>query len=166
MSDVTSPRGEVRRAPDGGRTMVFERRYDHPIEDVWSALTESDRLARWFGSYDGTGSVGGTVTLTLTADEDAGGEPSTVHIIECDPPRRLVVDLPETQTRSWRIALTLSERAGTTMLLFEQTVPPDMSTADVGPGWHWYLDRLGASLAGSPMPDWDDYYPALVSVYG
>ncbi len=165
MTDVTSPQGEVRSDADGRRILVFRRRYPYPIEDVWSAVTDSERLARWFGSYQGVGVIGGTVALTMTAEEDAGGEPSMVHIVECEPPRHLMVDLPENETRSWRIALTLSEEAGTTTLLFAQTVPPEMDTADVGPGWHWYLDRLAASLASTPMPDWDDYYPALASAY-
>lgn len=128
MTDVTSPNGEVRHGADGRRSLVFHRRLGYPIEDVWSAMTDSDRLARWFGSYEGVGVVGGSVTLTMTAEEDAGGTPSTVHIVECAPPHRLVVDLSETETRSWRIALTLSEESGTTILLFEQIVPPDTAT--------------------------------------
>ncbi|MGQ0777928.1 MAG: SRPBCC domain-containing protein [Pseudonocardiales bacterium] len=165
MTDVTSPRGEIRPDAEGGRTLVFHRLFPYPIEDVWSELTDSDRLVRWFGSYQGLGVAGGTVALTMTAEEDAGGEPSTVHIVDCESPCRLVVDVPEGETRSWRIALTLSEDAGTTTLLFEQAMPSEMDSTDVGPGWHWYLDRLTASLAGTSMPDWDDYYPALKSAY-
>lgn len=93
------------------------------------------------------------------------GEPSRVHIVACEPPHRLVVDHPETETRTWRIALTLSENADTTLLLFEQILPTDMDIAEVGPGWHWYLDRLAATLANVPMPDWAHYYPALRSTY-
>lgn len=165
MTEVTSPKGEVRPGADGRRTLVFQRRLHHAIEDVWSAATVSDRLARWFGSYEGVGTASGSVTLTMTAEDDAAGEPSTVHIVECEPPHRLVVDLPETETRTWRIALTLSEDADTTILLFEQIVPTDMDIAEVGPGWHWYLDRLAATLANVPMPDWGHYYPALRSTY-
>ncbi|MGH3983711.1 MAG: SRPBCC family protein [Pseudonocardiaceae bacterium] len=162
---MTSPRGEIRLAADGRRTLVFQRRFGHSIGDVWSAVIDSDRLARWFGSYEGVGTVGGSVTLTMAAEEDAGGKPCTVHIVECEPPRRLVVDLPETESRSWRIALTLSANADATTLLFEQTVPTDLDIAEVGPGWHWYLDRLAATLASLPMPDWAHYYPALRSAY-
>jgi hypothetical protein len=32
-------------------------------------------------------------------------------------------------------------------------VPPDTDIAEVGPGWHWYLDRLAAALAASHT-DW------------
>ena len=164
MTEVTTPLGEVRRDPDGGRALIFNRSYDYPIDHVWSALTDSDRLARWYGSYEGEAGVGGTVYLTMTAEEDAGGEPATVHIVECEPPHRLTVDIVENE-RTWRIGLTLLEDSGTTSLIFEQSIPPEMETSDVGTGWHWYLDRLTAAVSGNPMPKWDDYHPFLASAY-
>jgi hypothetical protein len=30
------------------RTVVLTRRYDAPIEDVWDAVTDPERIARWF----------------------------------------------------------------------------------------------------------------------
>ena len=50
--------------------------------------------------------------------------------------------------------MTLSQNAATTVLLFEQIVPTDMDITEVGPGWHWYLDRLAATLHNVAMPDW------------
>jgi hypothetical protein len=105
------------------------------------------------------------VLLNMSAAEDADGEPSAVQIVECRPPHRLVVDISEAEGRSWHIAVTLTRDADATTLLFEQSIPPKMDPADVGCGWHWYLDRLAASLTGSAMPAWPDYYPALVSAY-
>lgn len=52
-----------------------------------------------------------------------------------------------------------------TVLHFRQTLPSGFSPADVGPGWQWYLDRLGATLSGADLPDRDDYHPALVPRY-
>jgi uncharacterized protein YndB with AHSA1/START domain len=165
MTAVTSPFGEIQKEPDGTQTLVFRRRYPDPVDEVWSAITESDRLARWFGSYEGAAVPDGTVLLSITAEEDAGGEPATVHIVECRPPHRLVVDVTQPNQEVWRIAVTLATEDGATTLLFEQAVPPDTEPADVAVGWHWYLDRMAASLTGAPMPAWDDYYPALVSAY-
>jgi uncharacterized protein YndB with AHSA1/START domain len=165
MTTVRSPLGEIRRESDGTRTLVFRRRYPDPVDEVWSAITESDRLAGWVGSYEGAAVPGGTVRLTMTADEDAGGEPATVHIVECRPPHRLVVDVTQPNHEVWRIAVTLATEAGATTLLFEQAVPPEIEPADVAVGWHWYLDRMATSLTGAPMPAWGDYYPALVSAY-
>jgi uncharacterized protein YndB with AHSA1/START domain len=150
------------QADDDGRTLVLHREYPDPIRDVWAAFTESDRLARWFGSYTGSGGTGGTVELTVTGEVDAGGEvakPATVAILECAPPRRLVVDIPEGD-QSWRVAVTLTDDAGPTVVRFEQSLLEGMDPADMEAGWRWYLDRLGASLHGGPMPAWADYVPA------
>lgn len=144
------------------RRFVLRREYPDPIEDVWAACTESDRLARWYGSHTGTGRPGGTVQLTVTGEVDAGGEvapPVPVHVRECVAPRRLVVDVPETPERTWRIELTLTAVRGGTALLLEQDLPDGLDPADVHAGWSWYLDRLGAALRDAPMPDWADYAP-------
>jgi uncharacterized protein YndB with AHSA1/START domain len=155
----TGPQAE----PDGGRTVVLHREYPDPIDEVWAALTETDRLARWMGTYAGQGAPGGTVEFTLTGEVDAGGEvapPVIVTILECAPPRRLVVDIPESAERTWRVAVTLSDETGPTVLRFEQRVVPGVEAENVEAGWSWYLDRLGASLHNEPMPAWANYEPA------
>lgn len=147
-----------------GRTVALRREYPDPIEDVWAALTESERLARWIGSYTGTGAPGGTVEFTLTGEVDAGGtvaEPVPVAIHECEPPRRLVVEIPDVGGAAWLVAVTLRHDDGRTVLLFEQHVVEGVDPADVAAGWNWYLDRLGAALREEPMPDWADYAPAV-----
>jgi uncharacterized protein YndB with AHSA1/START domain len=143
------------QAEPQGRTVVLRRDWPDPIADVWSALTESERTARWIGTF--TSSTDTTVEFTMTGEVDAGGEvapPVTVTIVECDPPRRLVLDIPEGDKPPWRVAVTLIEEGGGTVLLFEQHVPGDVSRADVEAGWNWYLDRLGAVLHDEPMPAW------------
>jgi uncharacterized protein YndB with AHSA1/START domain len=149
--------------PNTPPAVVVQREYPDPIGQVWAALTESDRLARWIGTHTGGGAPGCTVEFTMTGEVDAGGEvtePVTVTILECDPPRRLVVDIPESADRTWRVAVTLAAEAGHTVLRFEQQVADGLDPADVEAGWRWYLDRLGASLRGAPMPAWEDYLPA------
>ena len=146
------------------RTLVLRREYPDPIDQVWAALTESDRLTRWIGTYTGRGGTGGTVEFTMTGEVDAGGDvaaPVTVAVRECAPPRRLVVDIPENDVdRSWRVAVTLSDDAGPTVLRFEQHLVDGLEGADVEAGWNWYLDRLGASLHDEPMPAWAEYEAA------
>ena len=146
------------------RLVVLRREWPDPIDDVWSALTESERTARWIGTWTGRGEAAeATVEFTMTGEVDAGGEvapPVTITIVECDPPRRLVLDIPVGDGAPWRVAVSLTEDGGRTVLLFEQSVVGDVSPADVEAGWSWYLDRLGASLHGEPMPSWTDYEPA------
>ncbi len=156
---TTGPQGEL---ADDGRTLVVRRRYPDAIDEVWSALTTSERLARWYGTYTGEGRPGGTVELTITGEVDAGGEvaaPVGVRIVECEAPRRLVVDIPENEHRSWRIALTLTEDAAGTALVLEQCLSDGLDAGDLSAGWSWYLDRLAAALRGQPMPVWEDYLP-------
>lgn len=151
---------DLQADPDG-RVVVLRREWRDPIDDVWSALTESDRTARWIGTW--TRSTATTVEFTMTGEVDAGGEvapPVTVTIVECEPPRRLVLDIPEGDGAPWRVAVTLTEEGGRTVVLFEQRVAGGLSPADVEAGWNWYLDRLGASLHGEPMPSWIEYAPA------
>jgi uncharacterized protein YndB with AHSA1/START domain len=67
--DLDTRRGVVTREPDGRQRLEFRRSWADPIEDVWSALTEPDRLARWIGRYDGERAAGGTGTFTMTHEE-------------------------------------------------------------------------------------------------
>ncbi|MCX6464020.1 MAG: SRPBCC domain-containing protein [Pseudonocardiales bacterium] len=142
--------------------IVLRKEFPDPVEEVWAAVTESDRLGRWIGTYTGRGRPGGTVELTVTGEVDAGGEvapPATVTILECDAPRRLVVDIPEAEGRSWRVAVDLTAGERGTVLVFTQQVVDGVDPADVAAGWRWYLDRLDAALRDADMPSWAAYAP-------
>jgi uncharacterized protein YndB with AHSA1/START domain len=73
MSDVTTPTGALTTLDGRRRRLVFRRVLADPVDAVWSAATESDRLGRWFGTYTGTGRVGGTVELLMTAASTLSG---------------------------------------------------------------------------------------------
>lgn len=158
---VTTPLGQVLRDDEGMR-VEFVRTYDDPVEEVWSALTEPDRVARWIGTLSGD-PASGTVELSMT--EDKGATPVTVTILECEPPARLVVDLPSPDG-VWRLSATLRAEDGVTRLVFIQRLSEPYDASSLGPGWHYYLDRLGAVLTGRPVPyGWDEYYPSLADAY-
>jgi uncharacterized protein YndB with AHSA1/START domain len=148
----------VTREDDGRQRLEFRRSWPDPIEDVWSALTEPDRLARWIGRYDGERRVGGAGTFAMTHEGgEPAGEPTT--IIECDPPRRLVIEWVQQDTDAWRIDLDLWVEGGRTVLRFVQFFPAGADVADFAGGWHWYLDKLDAELSGRPQPtDWDSFW--------
>ncbi|MFC5061657.1 SRPBCC family protein [Actinomycetospora atypica] len=160
---MVAPPAEIVRTDDGGTAMVLRRRYPDPVEEVWAAVTESERLGRWIGTWTGEPREGGTVSFTMTGEVDAGGEvdePTEVAIRVCDPPRRLVVDLPVGDGGdSWHLDLTVEPDGDGAVLVFAQSLPDGERNPDVEAGWNWYLDRLTASLHGGPMPSWDDYAP-------
>lgn len=67
----------------GERVSVLLRRgYDAPIDDVWDAVTQPDRIKRWLMPISGELRVGGSFQL----EGNAGGE-----ILTCEPPRLLKV---------------------------------------------------------------------------
>lgn len=145
-----------REERDGAATLVIERTFGAPAEDVWAAVTEPDRLARWIGTWSGD-PASGTVQFRMTAEgEDIEAEPVTVH--ECDPPRRLVLSW-DSNGVLWHVELDLAEAAGITTLTFAQRVPDTATGRDVGPGWEYYLDRLVAAQCGGDVAAvaWPDY---------
>ncbi|MBC3189908.1 SRPBCC family protein [Pseudonocardia sp. C8] len=152
---MTGPAGTVVRGADGQARLAFRREFPDPVDEVWAAITDPDRCARWFGHWTGDARPGGTVALTMTSEEDGGGPPSTVRIVTCEPPHRLAVEISEETGAPWELAVVLAPAGDGTVLEFEQVLPAGFSPADAGPGWHWYLDRLAATLSGEPMPDWE-----------
>ena len=68
------------RSADGTGIVRIEDRYDTDIDDLWSALTDPARLARWHGQVEGDLRPGGEFRLYLA---DPAGE--TAGIGECRP---------------------------------------------------------------------------------
>ena len=48
---MSTPTGRIEQR-DGQHVLVQTREFRAPIEDVWAAVTEPDRLARWIGVVD------------------------------------------------------------------------------------------------------------------
>jgi uncharacterized protein YndB with AHSA1/START domain len=165
MTIPPTPTGAVAAGPRGDEIQII-RRFHAPIEDVWAAVTESPRLERWIGRWEGH-PASGRVRFFMTAEgEDVPAE--EIEIVECAPPHRLALDTtaqtPE-GAQHWRLRVELSHDAGVTTLLFAQVLVDDL--ASVGPGWEYYLDRLAATLDGRDVGSvaWDDYFPAMSAYY-
>jgi uncharacterized protein YndB with AHSA1/START domain len=142
-------RDVVEREVDGdkGIGVVLRREYDAPIEDVWDAVTDPDRLRRWFLPVSGDLRVGGTFQL----EGNAGGE-----ILRCDPPRLLRVSWGG-PTSLVDLRLSAGEGGRTTVEL-EHAVPLDIAGSGagglyVGPGWDTTLLGLTGFLRGEVVED-------------
>lgn len=158
---ATSPLGQVLRTDDGLR-LQFVRTFDAPVEQVWAALTDPERTARWFGRWHGD-PAGGTVQVVMTAEDDQ--TPQTVRILECAPPTRLVLEVPSPDG-TWPLSATLREVEGRTELVFVHVMAEPYDASGIGPGWQYYLDRLGAVVTGEPVPeDFGAYDPAPQGAY-
>ena len=151
---VDTPRGRVVRDAEGVR-LEFERTWPVPVEDVWDALTTPERCARWYGRWTGDPTSG---SVLLTMSEEQGATPETVGIERCEPPHALVVVVPPPGDGPWRLDVALTPHEGGTRLRFVHRLAEPYDATGIGPGWHFYLDRLEAEVAGRPVDQqWDDY---------
>lgn len=157
------------RSADGAGVVRIEDRYDSDIEDLWSAITDPRRLARWYGDIEGDLRPGGAFRVYV---EDAGMH-GVGRIEVCEPTRRLRVATTETD-RVWQqgdaipaldetIEATLTADGEQTILVIEARGMPLDKIAFYGAGWQIHAENLAAYLAGSEHGDnggrWEELVP-------
>jgi uncharacterized protein YndB with AHSA1/START domain len=119
------------------------------VGDVWDALTNPERLPRWFLPISGELRVGGRYQL----EGNAGGEVRT-----CDAPRLLEVTWEAMGAASW-LAVELSQVADGTRLELRHTQHSDhdlwrqYGPGATGVGWDLSLVGLDLHLAGAAALD-------------
>jgi uncharacterized protein YndB with AHSA1/START domain len=159
--------GSLRSADDKG-VVRMEDRYDTDIDDLWSALTDPGRLARWHGQVEGDLRPGGKFRVYI---EGADIE-STGRVEACEPPRRLLVTTRETD-ESYRkgqgvppfdasLEATLTADGDQTILVIEVQGMPLDKIAFYGAGWQIHAENLAAYLAGREGNNearWDELVP-------
>lgn len=148
---------------DDGTTLVLVRTLPVSIDDAWASLTESDRLARWFGTWTGDPSTG-SVMVSMNAEAEPAS-PVRYDIEECEPPRLLTVRAVDDYGH-WRLTAELTESDSSTTFELRQTDIDPQTLADTGPGWEWYLDRLVAATTGDRLPTLDDFETTYVPMGG
>ena len=75
------------RSADGKGVVRMQDRFDTDIDDLWSALTDPRRLARWMGEVEGDLRLGGEFRARFFAS----GWEGTGRVEACEPPRRLLL---------------------------------------------------------------------------
>ena len=155
---MTELSGVLSRLPDGRRAVRFERRYAASADDLWSALTEPDRLARWLDPVTGDLSVGGTVTVHV---DDGDG---SFQVAECAPPHRLVVRWVHAPDRVSEVTASVAADGTGSRLVLEHTLLAAASAAGYAAGWHWHLRALDAVLRGQQPESWSSF-DALYAEY-
>jgi uncharacterized protein YndB with AHSA1/START domain len=154
MIDIADELAAIGRKVTRGTTtsgetvsVLLERTCEAAVEDVWDAVTDPDRLRRWFLPVSGDLRVGGRFQL----EGNAGGE-----ILACEAPRLLRVTFgSETSIVELRLAPLAEERTG---LELEHTVPVELAGSGagalyVGPGWDLALLALGNYVVGVVAED-------------
>ena len=135
----------------GGKGVVrMKSRYETDIDDLWSALTDPQRLARWYGKVEGDLRVGGQFTATVFGS----GWDGRGRIDVCDPPRKLEVTMWEEEGAEGVVAAELVADGDDTILVIERRGIPLDAVYAYGAGWQAHVEDLGAHLAGQDCSDW------------
>jgi uncharacterized protein YndB with AHSA1/START domain len=131
------------------RVVVATRTYDTAMEDVWDAISNPERIPRWFLPVTGDLKLGGRYQLK----GNAGGE-----ITGCEPPRHLAVTWEFGGEVSWLSVNLASDPKGGTRLTLEHIAHVDderwnqYGPGAVGVGWDMALMGLGRHLeSGAPV---------------
>jgi uncharacterized protein YndB with AHSA1/START domain len=149
------------RSADGTGVVRVEDRFDTDIDDLWSALTDPGRLARWLGEVEGDLRLGGE----FRAHFYASGWEGTGRVEACEPPRRLLLLTAEpNQDGEHVIEVTLAADGDQTILAWEERGMPLDHLAAYGAGIQVHVEDLGAHLAGRERADaearWGELAPA------
>ena len=148
MNDIVTElgathRGVRRQSSDGSEevVVVIRRSYPADVEDVWDAVTDPERLRRWFLPVTGDLRVGGSFQL----EGNVGGQ-----IRRCEAPHHLSV--------TWGMEVSvvdvrISADGERTVLQIEHTVPLEIAGSGagalyVGPGWDISVRALAHYLGG------------------
>ena len=118
-----------REHTESGETVAvtLQRRYDADQADVWQAITDPDRVRRWFLPLTGDLHEGGNFQLEGNASGD---------IMTCEPPRHLMVTFGG---ESSIVDVQLSDDGQQTLLKLTHSVPVELAgngagALYVGPG--------------------------------
>jgi uncharacterized protein YndB with AHSA1/START domain len=149
------------RSADGKGIVRMEDRYATDIDDLWSALTEPRRLARWIGEVEGDLRLGGEFRARFFSS----GWEGTGRVEACEPPQRLLLltkDADEPGEHVIEVTLT-ADGDQTILALEERGMPLDLLAA-YGAGVQIHVEDLAAHLAGrergDPKARWNELLPA------
>ena len=128
------------------KVVVAARTYDTDLNDLWDALTNAERLPRWFSPVTGDLKLGGRYQV----QGNAGGT-----ILRCEPPKLLDVTWEFAGAVSW-VVLTLAPDGEGARLTLEHVFSAEdldgehwqkFGPAAVGVGWDLSFLGLGLHLA-------------------
>jgi uncharacterized protein YndB with AHSA1/START domain len=145
---------------DGKGVVRMEDRFDTDIDDLWSALTDPGRLARWIGEFDGDLRLGGEFRARFF-----DGWEGTGRVEACEPPRHLLVLTRHVrQADELTVEATLTADGDHTILVLEERGMPVHLLAEYGAGIQVHVEDLADHIAGREHCDvevrWNELQPA------
>jgi len=129
-------------------TVTLTRLYDTSVDDLWDALTNAQRIPRWFLPIEGDLKLGGKYQLK----GNAGGT-----ITACNPPRQFAATWEFGGGITW-IEVTVAADCGKARMTLAHTAIIEAHWNQFGPGavgvgWDLALMGLGQHLSTGVSPD-------------
>jgi uncharacterized protein YndB with AHSA1/START domain len=160
MTESTKILGSLWKIDDEHGGLRVEDVYGTDIDDLWSAVTEPERLARWIARVEGDLRVGGTFEASFTSSWTGPG-----RIEVCEPPHRLLLRMePGTDDEAEIEAWLTAEGDGTRLVVEERGLPLDKVHFH-GAGWQAHLEDLRHHLSGCGDGDWRSRWSALTPAW-
>jgi uncharacterized protein YndB with AHSA1/START domain len=139
----------------------MEDRFHTDIEDLWAALTEPRRLARWLGEIEGDLRLGGAFHARFFDGWEGTGRVET-----CNPPQRLLVLTKHVrQSDEHALEVRLMAVGDQTVLVFEERGMPLELLAAYGAGDQIHVEDLADYLAGRERQEAEARWNELESLY-
>ena len=133
---------EITHAGEPARLVSGSAVFDTDAEDLWDAVTNPERIPRWFAPITGDLKTGGQYQI----EGNAGGK-----ISRCDPPEAFDATWEYGDNLSW-LRVRLDAHEGGTRLTLEHIMPKDEASEE-----HWRKFGPGATGVG-----WDLSFLGLI----
>ncbi len=145
---------------DGGRFAVrFERHYPAGPAELWTTLTEPERLARWLAEVvDGRLEPGGEFTFRWDGD---ASQTARCRVRLFEPPKVLELDWSFEGEPDSVLRIELSPAGDGTLLVLDHRQLPRGQAAGYGAGWQAHLD----ALADLDLAGWDGRFAEFLPAY-
>jgi len=143
---------ESTREGEPVRIVIGERSYSTDVLDLWDAITNIERIPRWFSPITGELKAGGHYQL----EGNASGK-----ILQCDPPETLNITWEYAGNISWVTISLTPESSGSRLKLQHTMLKDDSSEAHweqfgpgaTGLGWDLSFLELGLHIASGDTID-------------
>ncbi len=153
--------GTFRALDDRVGAVRVEDLYATDPHDLWSALTDRERIARWLGEVSGDLAVGGLFQARFTSSWTGPG-----RVEVCEPPHRLLVTLAPDSGDETVVEATLTPAGDQTHLVIEERGLPIGVLPGHAAGWQTHIEDLAAVLEGREPSDWRTRWQELMPQYG
>jgi uncharacterized protein YndB with AHSA1/START domain len=152
------------RSVHGDGVVRMEDRFDTDVDDLWSALTDPDRLAHWFGEVEGELCQGGEFRVRIALAGERRGQ-----VDACEPPQRLVLTMRDPDPQPGQPEQTVIEaqliaEGGQARLVWEERGMPVNLLPAYGAGIQIHVEHLADYINGRELRTvedrWNELFPA------